>query len=84
VAPLLGVTGCVTDLPQFGPRSKRSDPRSTYYRQPVTTLVRTLEVPDIAAYVRMRAALWPDADVAGLADEAQAMLTKSRSARLRG
>jgi aminoglycoside 6'-N-acetyltransferase I len=37
-------------------------------------VLRRLEVEDLGEYVRMRHALWPDADVADLASEAEAML----------
>ena len=40
----------------------------------VPVQVRPAQAPDLAAWAAMRHALWPDADVRALADEARAML----------
>ena len=42
--------------------------------------VRPAQAPDLAAWAAMRHALWPDADVRALSDEARAMLEGRREA----
>lgn len=46
----------------------------------VPVQVRPAQAPDLAASAAMRHALWPDADVRALADEARAMLEGGREA----
>ena len=46
----------------------------------VPVQVRPAQAPDLAAWAAMRHALWPDADVRALADEARAMLEGGREA----